>query len=279
MCLFGGIAAASVLVPRPMRRFAPLSLALLLGTSALPACGGRQQGEVPTYTEAAAIAYADAERAFERRDYELARLRFTEVYNNFPYSQYAAMAEFRIGDAYLRERSYARSIEAFRRFVRIHPTHQLVPEAQYKIALSYVQQMPRDFFLRPPSFERDLSDTENAHRALQLFLSAYSETEFADDARVHLAVTTGRLAAYELYVAEFYTRRDNPRAAALRCETLLHEFPDAEQVPNALFLHARSLIELGDVEQAVVSLRRLVDEFPNHALVPQARTWLGRHAG
>lgn len=243
------------------------------------ACGGSQTDEEVTYTEAAAVAFADAERAFERRDFLTARARFTAVYNDYPYSQYATLSEFRVGDTYLRERAYARSIESFRRFVRIHPSHELVAEAQYKISLSYVQQMPRDWFLRPPSFERDLSDTENAHRALQLFLSQYGDTEFAEPAREHLAATTDRLAAYELYVAEFYSRRDNPRGAALRCETLLTEYPQAEQVPNALFLLARSLITMGDVEAAVVSLRRLLDEHPAHSLAEDAQEWLAIHAG
>ncbi len=243
-------------------------------------CGGAQQDvEPPSYTEAAAVAFAAAERVFERKDFETARIRFTGVYNDFPYSQYAALAEFRIGDTYLRERVYARAIESFRRFVRIHPTHDLVPEAQYKIALSYVQQMPGDWFLRPPSFERDLSDTENAHRALQMFLSTYGDTEFADDANEHLRATTERLASYELYVAEFYTRRENPRGAALRCETLIEQYPEAEQVPSALFLHARALIELGDVDAALVSLRRLIDEYPSHPLTEDAQAWLGLHSG
>lgn len=240
----------------------------------IAACGGRQQGDEASYTEAAQIAYEEAERAFSRRDYETARLRFASVYNEFPYSQYAALAEFRIGDTHLRERTYVRAIEAFRRFTRIHPTHPLVPEAEYKIALSYVHQMPGDWFLRPPSFERDLSDTENAHRALGLFLANYGDSEFADDARGHLEETTNRLASYELYTAEFYTRRDNPRGAAMRAQYLIDNYPDAEQLPEALFLQARALITLGDVDQATVPLQRLVVEFANHPLAADAAEWL-----
>jgi outer membrane protein assembly factor BamD len=134
--------------------------------------------------------------------------------------------------------------------------------------------MPGDWFLRPPSYERDLSNTENAHRALELFVANYGDTEFADDARLHFAETTDRLASYELYTAEFYTRRENPRAAALRAEYLIDNYPNAGQVPEALFLQARALIELGDVDQAAVPLRRLVAEFPEHPLTEQAADWL-----
>lgn len=253
------------------------STALVLALALSSACGGKQDDGAVTYTEAAAVAFADAERAFDRKDYELARARFTDVYNQFPYSQYASLAEFRIGDAFLRERSYPRAIESFRRFVRIHPTHELVPEAQYKIALAYVQQMPRDWFLRPPSHERDLTETENAHRALELFLAEYPSSEFAEDARGHLTRTVDRLASHELYVAEFYTRQDSPRAAALRCHTLIERYPTAAQVPNALFLLGRSLIDLGDVDAAVETLHRLTSAFPDHPLSDEAAAWLARY--
>lgn len=264
---------------RPARRIPGIALAALAALAlSFGACGGRQKGEEASYTEAAQLAFDAAERAFSRRDYEGARARFTEVYNEYPYSQYAALAEFRIGDTYLRERAYPRAVESFRRFVRVHPTHQLVPEAQFKIALSYVQQMPGDWFLRPPSYERDLTDTENAHRALELFLGSYPDSEFAAEAREYLATTTRRLASYELYVAEFYARRDNARAAAIRAEGLVRDFPLSEQVPRALFLHARSLIELGDVEAGTISLRRLTDEYPEHPLSREANEWLAAWA-
>ena len=107
-------------------------IALLLGCvgTAGAACSGRQQAEPATYGEAAAQAFAEAERAYGRKDYELARSRFSEVFQSYPFSQYAATAEFRIGDCYLAERLYVRAIEVYRRFVRIHPTNELVAEAQ-----------------------------------------------------------------------------------------------------------------------------------------------------
>ncbi len=254
-------------------------IALLLGCvgTAGAACSGRQQAEPATYGEAAAQAFAEAERAYGRKDYELARSRFSEVFQSYPFSQYAATAEFRIGDCYLAERLYVRAIEVYRRFVRIHPTNELVAEAQYKIALAYVEQMPRDWFALPPSYERDLTETESAHRALQLFVGGNTDSEFIEAAQEQLARTTFRLASYELYVAEFYTQRGNPTAAARRAEYLMERYPAATQVPDALFLFARAMLELGDLGAARVALNRLVDEYPESPLAVDAEGYIRRH--
>lgn len=252
---------------------APLALATVALALLVSACASRQQ--VPqTYGEAAEAAFALAERAFDRRDYELARARFQSVYQEYPYSQYAALSEFRIADAWFEEKSYVRAIEQYRRFVRIHPSHERVPEASFRIALAYVEQMPRDVFVLPPSYERDLSETEGAYRSLRLFLAEHGESPFAAEAEALLAQTRERLAAYELYVAEFYVARDNPRGAAQRAHFLVTEYPDSLQVPPALFVYARAMLELGDVDEARVTLTTLVETYPSHELAIDAQTWL-----
>lgn len=243
----------------------------------LPACGGRQGNDTPTYSEAAQEAYEQAERAFQRKDYEGARMRFQRVSQEFPYSQYAALAEFRIADTYFVEKSYLRAIEAFRRFTRSRPSHERVPEAQFRIAEAYFEQMPGSNFLLPPPHERDLSETENAYRAMRLFLEAYPDTPFAGDAERMLVEARERLANHELYVAEFYIARDNPQGAAQRAEFLVTTYPDALSVPDALFIYGRAMIELGDTAEAVQTLRRLVSDFPETERASDASTWLAQH--
>ncbi|MFT4704941.1 MAG: outer membrane protein assembly factor BamD [Bradymonadia bacterium] len=256
-----------------------LALALALPSSAavIAGCGAPQVGE-QTYAEAAELAFAESERAFDRKDYELARARFQRVYAEYPYSELAAIAQLRIADCFRAERVHLRAIEQYRRFIRSHPSHQRVPEAEFNIALSYADQMPNDVFLLPPAHERDLSETENAYRALRVFLSEHGDSPFAGEAEQLLVRTRERLAAYELYTAEFYVRRDNMRGAAQRATFLIDNYPDSVQVPPALFLLGRAMTELGDVVQATSHLQRLVSEYPEHALTVEALDWLAQYA-
>lgn len=240
-------------------------------------CSGAQTERAPTYTEAAEEAYALAERAFQRKDYEGARLRFMRVAQEYPYSQYAALSEFRVADTYFVEKSYLRAIDGYRRFARSRPSHERVPEAQFRIAESYFEQMPGSSILLPPPHERDLSETENAFRAMTLFVEAYPDTPFVGDAEAMLVEARERLANHELYVAEFYIARDNPQGAAQRAEFLLATYPEAEGVPDALFLYARAMVELADTDEAVVTLERLIADFPESERAAAAQEWLARH--
>lgn len=239
--------------------------------------GTEPSGAEPTYTEAAEAAWARAERAFARRDWDVARELYADVYSGFPYSEYAPLAELRIADCFFEERVFARAAEAYRRFVRFHPTHERVVEAQYRIAQSYVKQMPRDWFMMPPSYERDLTQVRNAYDALRSFLVEYGDSGFADDAQADLARARDRLAGYELYVAEYYMRDDEPEAAARRTEYLWTNYPDATQVPNALFLFARAMLILGDADRAAGALHTLTTQFGDTELGHEAADYLDRY--
>ena len=254
-----------------MKYWIPFAITLSIG---LGACSGSQEPDAADYTEAAEYAYDRAVRAYDRGDQELARELFAGVYQNYPYSQYATLAELGIADAFYEERLYARAIESYRRFIRFHPTHERVEHADFQIASAYYEQMPGDWLLMPPSYERDLSRAESAYQALGLFVSAYSETELAERAQVMRFEVLTRLAAHELYVAEFYARQDNYRAAAQRCAGLIDTYPNALQVPEALFLYAHSLIALDDVMQAAEMLDQLVTSFPDHELAGRATRYM-----
>lgn len=259
--------------PRALRCPAIL-LSMLLTAAGTTACGGRQDGAGQTYTEAAEEAYARAERALSRRDFPLARERFRNVYQTYPYSRFAALSELGMADTFFEERSWARAVEAYRRFVRFHPTHERVSYASFRIAQAYYRQMPRDPFLMPPSHERSLGTALEAHQALQSFLAEHGQSEFGEEASELLASVRARLARHELYVAEFYMRRGNPTAVADRTGYLIERFPETEVVPQALFLSARALLELGEVPAARERLQRLVELAPDSELARRAAPYL-----
>lgn len=240
-------------------------------------CAGRQDADDRSYTEAAEEAFALAERAIRRRDYPLARERLREVYQNFPYSRFAALSELRMADTFFLERSWARAVESYRRFVRFYPTHPEVDYASFRIAEAYYRQMPRDPFLMPPSHERSLGTAVDAHQALQTFVAEFPNSAFHDEAAVLLASVRERLARHEMYVAEFYMRRRNAAAVASRTEEVLRRFPETAVVPRALFLSARANLELGSVDVAVDRLETLATEWQETELGQRARGYLERH--
>ncbi len=256
------------------------ALIVAAGVSALGVpsigCGGRQSGAELSYTEAAEALYAAAEATFARRDYEGARMRFAQVYQEYPYSQFATLSEMRVADCYFEERSYELARVAYERFVQFHPTHEDVPRAAYQVAMTYVQQLPREFFLMPPGHDRDLTQARNAHSALGSFLRVYADSSYVPEVLDHLRRVTELLTAHEIYVGRWYLRHDNALGAARRGRYVVETYPDAEAVPDALFLFAQAMLELGDVDQAGGALQRLATEYADSEAGLAAADYLQR---
>lgn len=241
-------------------------------------CGGKQSVDPDSYTEAAAFDYASVEQVFERKDYDLARSQFAEIAREYPYSQFATLSELRIADCYFMEHGFPQAIDAYRRFVRFHPRHEEVLYAESQIVRAYYEQMPNDWFLMPPVYERELGTAESAYQALRLFLTSYPETIYSEELAVLYEEVMNRLADHELYVAEFYIDRDNYIAAGRRSSYLLTNYPEANAVPEALFLYARVMLETNDTEQASETLHRLAEEFPDHQLGRDAAQYIERYS-
>ncbi len=222
-------------------------------------------------------AYKDAERAFKTGDYSESIRRFNVLRSKFPYSGLAVLADLRIADAYFEQEKYATAVEQYRAFSKLHPDDDRVTYANWRVAFAFYKQMPREWFFLPPGYERDLDRAKEAERELQYFLRRNPETEYTAEATRKLKETRRRLADHELYVAKFYLKRDNPRAAAMRLSYLLQNYPGLGLDPQALFLLARAYLELDDVNKAVVALTDLIEYYPKHPLALDAKDYMAKH--
>jgi outer membrane protein assembly factor BamD len=254
------------------------ALCVVLGVGAAigSGCGGGQATGGVEYAEAAEEAYMLAERSFSRNDFEGARSRYSEIYQQYPYSQYAALAEVRVADCYYEERSFELARATYDRFVQLHPTHEEVPRAAYRVAVSYVRQVPGSFVLMPPNHERDLTQARNAYLALGAFLRTYAGSEFEAEAIEERHQVEDILVSHELYVAQWNLRHRNALGAARRAAFVLSEYPAAGRTPDALFVFARAMLEMGDVAQASAALRRLTEEYGDSEAGVAAQAWLTR---
>jgi outer membrane protein assembly factor BamD len=249
-----------------------------------PACGGTQRAEPETYSERAEAAYAEAVEALDDNNYVFAMNQFRRVRDGFELSPYAVLAELRMADVHFEQAQYRQAAEAYRQFIQLHPSHEQVPYASFRIGMSFYEDMPSDFFVLPPPYERELGVTRSAQQSLGSFVERYGDSDDPDvaanvvKARAAWQETTDRLAGFEFYVGTFYLERERPVAAADHLRTLLEQYPNATQAPEALFLLARCYVELYDIETALEVLAQLDAEFPDHELNREAQDWISQHA-
>jgi outer membrane protein assembly factor BamD len=241
----------------------------------LAACAVDEGAELD-YAASARLNYLKGKEALADDQYLEASGYFTHVKNKYPFSKYAAYAELRLADTDFAEEKYAEAVSGYRIFLRGHPTHPEVERGyvNFRICEAYVHQMPDDWALAPPAYEKDQSTALDALRELRDFADRYSKSRYAARARRRLRAVLRRLADHELYVARFYLDRDKPRAAAGRLEGLLHDYPEAGADPEVLLILGETYLRAREPARARAAFTRLADEHKDNVYGRKARLYL-----
>jgi len=233
-----------------------------------------------SYSQTAKSNYHKGMEELEDENYPEAVKYFTFVKNKFPFSRYSASAELRIADALYAQEKYTESIDAYKLFINFHPTHKEVVNgyAAYRICSGYVKQIPSDWFLVPPSYEKDQSATRDALRELLGFMRIYPTSKYVPKVKKLYQQSVRRLVAHELYVARFYLDRDKPKAAIFRLEGVLKNYPDAGVHPEVMLLLGQTYLKLQRNAEARRTFSMLVKKYPGDANSAKAKLYL-KHLG
>ncbi len=205
------------------------SLIALLFLSGIGVSGCGSQVQIKAKSKAEGV-YLQGVYALTDEDYLTATERFRTVKTKYLFSPFAALAELRLGDTAFAQARYYEAIETFRLFIQSRPNHAEVPYAYWKIASAYNAQRPSNFFLLPPTHERDRGPTKDALRALQDFIDRYPKHDKEAKAKKLIKACRLELGEYELYVARFYSNAKKWKAAQGRYEMLIERFKDQPEL-------------------------------------------------
>ncbi len=253
-----------IVPPSLAARFASsiaLTLAVLLG---VPACGGRGGAATVEYSVSAQKNYDKGLKMLEAKDWVAASKYFGFIKSRFPYSKFAVLAELRLADAEFGAEQYLEAIDSYRLFIKFHPTHEMVANgyATYRIGEAYYRQLPGDFWMFPPSFEKDQSATEDAANELKTFLDKYPDSPYRDKAKEILVKVGKRLADHEWYVARYYWDRGKPMGTVIRLRRLLERYRGVGYDVEALWLLGRAYVSVQMPDRARTTWQELVDKHP-----------------
>lgn len=248
-----------------MDRVLALVFLLAAGCAATGTTHAASTSSAGEETDDARTLYEEAYLEFRDDNCIDAEPKFRRLRREFPYSRYAALADLRVGDCQIQSKAYTEAISTFQTFVRYRASHPLVSYARYRIAESHYKQIPSDWFLAPPSYERDLDEARDALRHLRKFILDYPEDENVPNASQMAQRALDILARHELYVAEFYDFRDDATAVVLRIERLLYAYQGSSVEAEALELLASAYAELhrdADADAARQRARALRSDTP-----------------
>jgi outer membrane protein assembly factor BamD len=257
-----------------MRLLRAVCLTALLSVTGCAALTAGQAGD-PDYGTDAESNLRLGDEALERKDFFQAEKYFEHVRTKYPYLEAANEAELKLADLDFAQEKYAEAREKYQSFIKLHPTHAKVDYAAYQSALSHFQDIPSDFFLLPPSTEKDQTEVQAALVSLNEFIRQYPESQYLPEAKQKVEDTRRRLAEHEMYVANFYARRERWKAVAQRLEGLLKNYPGTPLEEEALFDLHDAYVRLNDTERAKQTLQRVIERLPGTPAAERARGLLG----
>lgn len=226
------------------------------------ACASGDDGSGVTYSMTARQNYDKGIAELKDENYQEATRYFSFVRQKFPFSKYAVLAELALADTQFERENYQEAIDAYKSFVRLHPTHESVEDGYvaFRICESYVREMPGDFFLIPPAYEKDQTAVRDAMRELADFIDKYPDSKHLSKAQNLRREVARRLIEHEVYVARFYLDRDQPKAAILRIEGALRRYPDSGREAELLLALGETELQMGNAKRAKASFERVIGQ-------------------
>ena len=204
--------------------------------------------------------------ALKERNWIEAREFYRQVFDNYPQSPFRPDAKLGIADTYLGEKSAESLVLAdseYREFLTYYPRHARADYAQYKLAMTYFQQM------RGP--DRDQTATREALTEFQVFFDRFPDSKLLPEVRKNWRIARDRLSDSELEVGETYVRMGVLRGAATRLQGLLKEDPEYSHRDAAYYHLAEIYLRSDNKAQAIPYYQRLVDEFVQSEYLERAQ--------
>ena len=201
-----------------------------------------------------------------RKRWSVAREYYRQLVDSYPQSPYRADAKLGIGDTYMGERSpesYVLAINEYREFLNFYPTSKRAHYAQFKLAMAHFYQMKSPM--------RDQTETREAIKELQVYVTKYADQPLIDEARQHLREAKDRLDEWDVGVAEHYFRIRWYPGAIGRLAPLLKNDPDYTGRDKAYFMLAESYEKVNRPAEALPLYERLVKEFEQSEYLDKAK--------
>jgi outer membrane protein assembly factor BamD len=230
----------------------------------------------PTFFPTAEQNYNQGVKALKNGDWMTAQQYFQQVKSQFAFSRWATLSELGIADAEMGREQYTQAIDDYKAFIRAHPSHERVQDgyAAFKIGEAFHKQIPSDWFIMPPSYEKDQGPVIDALRELGAFREQYADSPHAKQAQKLYDDCVRRLADHELYVANFYLKLGKPYAAIGRLEGVVKMYPGARREPETLLLLGRTYLKMDKPIEARKAFLKLATDHPDDYRAEKARLYV-----
>jgi outer membrane protein assembly factor BamD len=230
----------------------------------------------PNFYPTAQQNYEYGLKELKNKNWLTAEAFFKHVRSTFGFSKWATLSELGIADANFGREKYTEAIDAYKNFIKAHPGNDRVQDgyAAFRIGLAYFKQIPGEFFILPPSYEKDQGPVIDSLRELNAFVEQYGDSPYAAEARKLIGECVKKLTDHEVYVAEFYLKNKKPYAAVGRLEGVLKDFPATKREPEIMLLLGKTYLKMEKPTEARATFVKLTTQHPEDSRAEKAKQYI-----
>jgi outer membrane protein assembly factor BamD len=146
---------------------------------------------------------------------------FEGILKRAPFSKFAPLAQFNLGQANEKQGKYPDAILAYQTVVTKYPSDAIADDAQYQIGYVMLREAKEGSY--------DAASHQKAREAFEDFITRYPDSEKIAQARENLKSLQGGATKGSLDIAKFYERTKKYKAAVIYYNEVVKNQPDSPE--------------------------------------------------
>jgi outer membrane protein assembly factor BamD len=181
--------------------------------------------------------------------------KFDAIDKQHPFSEYARKSLVMRSFINYRNGQYQDAINGATRYLNLYPESEDAAYAQYIVGLAYSKQIPAVTQDQKPAFK--------TIEAMQTVITKYPDSDYVEDAQAKLRFAKDQLAGKEMQVGRYYLERKEYLAAITRFRSVVEQYPNTNQVEEALSRLVETYYAMGITTEAQTAAAVLGHNYPD----------------
>jgi outer membrane protein assembly factor BamD len=204
---------------------------------------------------------------FSTVDYPAAIASFQEVITNFPFSEYATLAELKVADSYFDQGKFEEAASFYQDFIELHPTHPQVPYALLRNGECAFEQMLK--------VDQDQAKTRAAIEQFDVLIERHPGSDQIPRAKELRGLALDQLALHEVEIGDFYFKSQTYHASVPRYKVALEKSPKHPGYQTTQARLGIALRRMGQRQEGTTLLEGLTADGLDGDLVDEVEVELG----
>ncbi len=181
--------------------------------------------------------------------------KFDAIDQQHPFTDWARKALVMSTFVKHRQGKYDEAIATGNRYMSQYPHSEDADYVQYLIGLSYSKQIA--------NVTQDQRAAAKTIEAMMKVVQNYPKSQYVDDAQAKIRFARDQLAGKEMQIGRYYLERKEYLAAISRFRVVVEQFPNTNQVEEALARLVEAYYAMGIVQEAQTAAAVLGHNYPD----------------